>query len=217
MNTSRALLLAAAAMLAMPAIADNEMQVRITPTLSSIDVKHQGKTVRIQRNQDQDNVLNPAFQRTSRRCPPFCVQPMHMPEGVETIGELEMLDYLRRAAGGDSSILIIDSRGPDWLQRGTIPGSVNIHYKRLSVKAAGDGEVAAILHERFDAERDGELWDFRFAKTLVLFCNGSWCGQSPSNIRVLLRLGYPPSKIKWYRGGMQAWEAAGLTTVVPEE
>ena len=96
MNTSRALLLAAAAMLAMPAIADNEMQVRITPTLSSIDVKHQGKTVRIQRNQDQDNVLNPAFQRTSRRCPPFCVQPMHMPEGVETIGELEMLDYLRR-------------------------------------------------------------------------------------------------------------------------
>ena len=139
---------------------------------------------------------------------------MQMPEGVETIGELEMLDYLERAAKGDDSILVIDSRGPDWLERGTIPGSTNIHYKLLS-RSADEKDVARIMTERFDAERSEELWDFGFAKTLVLFCNGSWCGQSPGNIRALLRLGYPPSKIKWYRGGMQAWETAGLTTVVP--
>ena len=198
------------------AVADR-LAVKITPELEGIDVAHGGKTIRIQRNQDQSNQIHPAFQRTSRSCPPFCIQPVRMPEGVETIGEVEMLDYLQRASRGDKSILIIDSRGPKWLQRGTIPGSVNIHYKQLSTKASPESAVADILVNRFDAERSEEFWDFRFAKTLVLFCNGAWCGQSPTNIRTLLRLGYPPSKLKWYRGGMQSWEAAGLTTVVPDE
>jgi len=31
----------------------------------------------------------------------------------------------------------------------------------------------------------------------------------------LLKFGYPPEKIKWYRGGMQAWETVGLTTIKP--
>jgi hypothetical protein len=53
-------------------------------------------------------------------------------------------------------------------------------------------------------------------ETQVMFCNGAWCGQSPTNIRSLTRMGYPPSKIKWYLGGMQAWETLGLTTVVAE-
>jgi rhodanese-related sulfurtransferase len=47
----------------------------------------------------------------------------------------------------------------------------------------------------------------------VLYCNGIWCGQSPTNIRQLLALGYPAHKLKWYRGGMQSWKALGLTTV----
>ena len=191
--------------------------MKITPELESIDAKHAGENVQIRRDQDQTNQIHPAFQRTSRTCPPFCVQPVRMPESVETIGEIEMLDYLQRASKGDKSILIIDSRGPKWLQRGTIPGSVNIHYKQLSLKSSPEFAVADVLVNRFDAERTEEFWNFRFAKTLVLFCNGAWCGQSPTNIRALLRLGYPPSKIKWYRGGMQSWEAAGLTTVVPDE
>ncbi len=31
--------------------------------------------------------------------------------------------------------------------------------------------------------------------------------------KALLNLGYPPHKLKWYRGGMQSWEQLGLTTV----
>ncbi|MDJ0738950.1 MAG: rhodanese-like domain-containing protein [Gammaproteobacteria bacterium] len=210
-----ALLLAAAGL---PATASaQDIAVKITPQLDGVDVVHDGRPLRIQRNQDQDNTIHPAFAKTSRRCPPFCVQPARMPDGVATIGEIEMLDYLQRAAAGDRSILVIDSRGPDWLERGTIPGSVNLHYKQLSRKAASESDIAKILIDRFDVERSDELWDFRFAKTLVLFCNGPWCGQSPTNIKALLRLGYPPSKLKWYRGGMQSWEAVGLTTVVPNE
>lgn len=191
-----------------------DIAVKITPDVDGVTVAHQGRAVRIQRNQDQSHTINPGFQRTSRKCPPFCIQPMHLPNGVQTIGEIEMLDYLRRRAEGDDSIVIIDSRGPRWLKRGTIPGSLNLHYKRLSLRAAQESDIADILEQQFGAQNTGELWNFRNAKTLVMFCNGPWCGQSPTNIRSLMRIGYPPSKIKWYRGGMQAWETLGLTTVV---
>lgn len=197
--------------------AATELAVKITPQLEGIAVKHAGKPVTIQREQDQTNTIPPAFQRTSRRCPPSCVQPMRMPEGVETIGEIEMLDYLQQAANGDDSILVIDSHGANWLERGTIPGAVNIRYKKLSLRASPASDVAEVLDRQFDAERTEQFWNFRHAKTLVLFCNGAWCGQSPTNIPALLRLGYPPSKLKWYRGGMQAWEIAGLTTVFPDQ
>ncbi|MED5532474.1 MAG: rhodanese-like domain-containing protein, partial [Pseudomonadota bacterium] len=49
----------------------------------------------------------------------------------------------------------------------------------------------------------------------VMFCNGMWCGQSPNNIKNLLKFGYPAHKIKWYRGGMQDWEILGLSTAKP--
>jgi rhodanese-related sulfurtransferase len=141
---------------------------------------------------------------------------MHLPGGVETIGEIELLGYLQRMADGDQRVLLIDSRGPDWVRRGTIPGSINIHYKRLSLRSAEEADIADLLEETFGARRTAEFWNFATAKTLVLFCNGAWCGQSPTNIRSLLRIGYPPSKLKWYRGGMQDWEVMGLTRVRPE-
>ena len=61
--------------------------------------------------------------------------------------------------------------------------------------------------------RQDALWNFAGAKTLVFYCNGPWCGQSPTNIKQLLSLGYPAHKLKWYRGGIQAWKSLGLTTV----
>ena len=198
------------------ALSAEELAVKITPGMAQVTVQHAGQPLVIQREQDRANRITPKFQRTSRKCPPFCIQPMKMPNGVETIGEIEMLDYLRRAAEGDSNILIIDSRGSNWLTHGTIPGSVNIHYKQLGLRTADEADIAQILEQQFGAERTAEFWRFDRAKTLVLFCNGPWCGQSPTNIRGLMRIGYPPSKLKWYRGGMQAWETLGLTTVKPE-
>ncbi|MBT3431411.1 MAG: rhodanese-like domain-containing protein, partial [Candidatus Thioglobus sp.] len=53
---------------------------------------------------------------------------------------------------------------------------------------------------------------FGNAKTIYNFCNGAWCGQSPASIRALLAIGYPEHKIKYYRGGMNAWKSLGLTT-----
>ena len=189
-------------------------EVWITPELKSVEVIHEGKLITITRNQDADHTVNPKYAKTSRECPPFCIQPGKLHEGVETIGELEVIDSLKRIREGDTSILVIDSRTPDWVKDGTIPGSINIPWKTLSPTAGADPfSIAEILEKKFGARSQEGLWDFTHAKTLVLFCNGMWCGQSPSNINTLLQFGYPADKLKWYRGGMQNWENLGLTVV----
>ena len=72
-----------------------------------------------------------------------------------------------------------------------------------------------ILENQLNVKRDKGLWNFDSAKTLVMFCNGPWCGQSSTTIEDLLKIGYPAHKILWYRGGIQDWESLGLTTVKP--
>lgn len=203
------------------AAADN----RITEDLVGVEVMHNGERLVIGRGHDPEATLPELFQKTDRGCPPFCVQPMTIVPGVETIGELELLDYLQRLSGGDTRILVIDSRTPDWVMRGTIPGAVNIPWNRLN--PGGSGTFAAppesdtfkrILTEDFAAQKNETtgVWSFDQAKTLVLFCNGVWCPQSSINIKTLHAIGYPVEKIKWYRGGMQDWFSLGLTTVRPD-
>ncbi|OGT81691.1 MAG: sulfurtransferase [Gammaproteobacteria bacterium RIFCSPLOWO2_02_FULL_61_13] len=190
------------------------LDVNISGDLEYVDVTHDGQPVRIMRNQDPQHTISERYALTSRKCPPFCIQPAVIAPGVETIAELEMLHYLKQAATGDASVLVIDSRTPDWVENGTIPGSINIPWTMLDTGAGADPfQVADILQQRFGVKNREGLWDFSAARTLVLFCNGNWCGQSPANIRTLLSLGYPPARLKWYRGGMQNWEMLGLTVV----
>jgi rhodanese-related sulfurtransferase len=190
--------------------------VNITDDLPAVDVVVKDKTVRIERHPDPFNMIDPDFALTSRPCPPFCIQPMQLAPGVETIGELEVLAYLQRMAEGDEGALLIDSRDGDWPQRsGIIPGAVVLPWDRLFAAKSDAESIAQILEDRFGARRDGPLWSFAQAKTLVFYCNGPWCGQSPTNIKSLLALGYPAHKLKWYRGGIQAWKALGLTTIAP--
>lgn len=190
--------------------------VGITRDMPSVTVKHQGKAVKIEREQDNTATVEGAFALTSRPCPPFCIQPVRLAPGVETLGELEVLDYLRQASGGDNTVLVIDSRTPDWVKRGTIPGSVNIPWSRLNpAQGASPLEIADIMSEQFGCKEQEGLWNFSNARTLVMFCNGMWCGQSPNSIANLLKFGYPADKLKWYRGGMQNWRNLGLTVVMP--
>jgi len=191
-----------------------ELKVKITRDIASVEVLHQGEKVVIQRNQDNKNKIASDYAITSRDCPPFCIRPIKLAPGVETIAELEMLEYLQKMTKGDKSILVIDSRTPGWVKKGTIPGSVNIPWTSLSLTAGGNSlGIADILTEQFGVVFEDDLYNFSNAKTLVMFCNGMWCGQSPKNIITLIGLGYPADKIKWYRGGMQDWHILGLTTV----
>jgi len=194
--------------------AADKVEVNITPDMASVDVLHDGKKTTISRNQNQKNTVNHDFAWTSRKCPPFCIQPAVVAPGVETIAELEVLAYLARINAGDESILVIDSRTPDWVKKGTIPGAVNIPWTALNPARGADPiSIGEIMVEKFGVKELEGLWDYSSAKTLVLFCNGMWCGQSPNNILNLLKFGYPADKIKWYRGGMQDWEILGLSTV----
>ena len=190
------------------------LKVGITADIGSVIVKHQGKSVVIQRNQDNKNKIAADYAITSRDCPPFCIRPIKLAPGVETIAELEILEYLQKLSQGDTSVLVIDSRTPNWVEKGTIPGSINIPWTTLSLTAGGNSlSIAEILTDQFGVSQEDDLFDFSNAKTLVMFCNGMWCGQSPKNIKSLIKLGYPADKIKWYRGGMQDWHILGLTTV----
>lgn len=200
--------------LVLPGISAAKDEVGITSDISRVEVKHNGETVTIMRNQDQKNTVNPAYAKTSRNCPPFCIQPATLAPGVETIGEVEVIDYIKRMSDGDDSIIVVDSRTPDWVERGTIPGAINIPWTKLNpAKGADPISISEIMQQHFNVKESEGLFNFSEAKTAVFFCNGMWCGQSPNNIVNLLKFGYPAHKIKWYRGGMQDWEILGLATV----
>lgn len=190
------------------------LEVGITPSLESIDTIHDGNRVTVQRNQDRSNRVKEFYSYTSRKCPPFCIQPMQAAPGVETYGELEVLEVLGRMADGDDSVMVVDTRTRKWQQRGIIPGAVNIPWVEFDLRS--DTEVLHdLLEQRFGVTVVDGKPDFSHARTAVLYCNGPWCSQSTNAVEALLSLGYPPGKVKWYRGGMQNWELLGLTTVKP--
>ncbi len=189
------------------------LEVNITAGLASVDVIHHGRKVTIMRNQNQSNSVNPDFAKTSRKCPPFCIQPSELATGVKTIAELEVLHFLERISDGDESMMVIDSRTPAWVEKGIIPGTVNIPWDTLNIGESDPDVVQEILESQLGATRRDDFWNFDNVKTLVLFCNGPWCGQSSTTIEGLLKIGYPAHKILWYRGGMQDWESLGLTTL----
>jgi rhodanese-related sulfurtransferase len=186
------------------------IDVKLTDYLAYIEVGHDGEQVRIQRIQDQDNVLTDGFAKTSRKCPPFCIQPMQVAPDVQTVGEAEMFRFMDRQLEAGTG-MIIDARTPSWYKKGTIPGSENIPFTQFAGET-DDPETIMVLKRIGAVQR----WDFSNAKELVFWCNGPWCGQSPRAIKSLLGHGFPAEKIAYYRGGMQMWKILGLTVVVPE-
>jgi len=207
-----ALAFASTAISTVVSAADKDIEVRLTQRIASIDVKHNGRDITIIRNQNTKNAINPIFARTSPKCPPFCIQRMEVAPGIEAIGELEMIYYLQLASTSGKA-MIVDVRSTAWASQGTIPGSTNIHWHRLSPDHSKEAEIDKILIERFGAKKKGKKLDFSNAKTLVLYCNGILCDQASFTIRVLLYKGYPAKKLLWYREGIQIWESLGLTTV----
>ncbi len=198
-------------LLAFPSFAQG---VWITSDTPFIELELNDEFFVIERNPDNDAVIPAAFAKTSRACPPFCIQPLSVADGVETIGELELLDFLENVAqAGDG--LLIDARTANFFQAGTIPGSINLPFNLLT-NDESNPFLEPILTQLGGVKQGDGGWDFENATTLALFCNGPWCGQSPRAIRNLLSVGYPADKLKYYRGGMQNWLMLGLSVVVPE-
>jgi rhodanese-related sulfurtransferase len=186
----------------------------IRPNLPEVEVLHLGQPVIIRRADDPAATIRAEYAATARPCPPYCIQPIQLAAGVETFGELEVLDYLQRIRLGDDSLLVVDSRTPDWYAKVTIPGAINIPYAQdMAGRPTDLAGVQRTLTEHYGVKGKEGDYDFSAARTLAIFCNGPWCGQTPNYIRTLLALGYPAEKLKWYRGGMQDWCGLGLTVV----
>jgi len=182
------------------AYADNK-PVNITPDTNAFQIETEIGVVEISRIQDNENLLTGDWTRTSRPCPNFCVQPMAPASGVSTIGELEVIAMLQ-----DSEAIVIDSRVAKWYRDGTIPGALHIPYTEVTDRLSELG-----------CEPDFDGWICEDAKPVALFCNGPWCGQSPTAIRAMIKAGYPADKIYYYRGGIQVWRMLGLTVIEPKD
>lgn len=180
---------------ASPVIAD---EVGITNDIMSVIVETNEGPVEIMRNQDPEARLGEPWVKTSRLCPNVCIQPMIAAPGVTTIGELEVLEFLQTVTG-----VLVDGRVRTEYEEGTIPGAISVPYT----------EAADRLGE-FGCEVDFDGWICEGdIPNVVLFCNGPWCGQSPTAARRMIEAGYPAEKIYYYRGGMQNWNMLGLTVV----
>lgn len=184
----------AALLAAAPAFAD---PVNIRPDMMSVTVETANGPVEISRIQDNENKLEGDWAKTSRPCPNFCIQPMVPAEGVTPIGELEMLQFLQ-----DPNVVVIDGRVKPDFQGGAIPGAVNVPYTEAADRL---GELGCEPDfEGFDCTGEN-------VKSAALYCNGPWCGQSPTAARRMIEAGFPAEKIFYYRGGMQQWRLLGLT------
>ena len=187
---------------------EQDLQVNLAPGQPYADVNHMGRTIRIMRNQNPDNLLEQAYSKTSRPCPPFCIQPIEIVPGTKLSGELELIDFLQQEVKQDIGMLV-DVRMPRFYEVETIPGAVNIPFLLFT------SHIKVVL-PLLGVKRADNGWDFRNAKSLLIFCNGPWCSQTGRVVKALVNINYPADKLQYYRGGMQMWKLLGLSTISPE-
>jgi len=186
--------LAPAALAPAVALAD---PVNIRPDMMSLTVPTETGPVEISRIQDTAHELDGEWARTSRACPNFCIQPMVPAPGVTPIGELELMGFLQ-----DPDVVVIDGRVRPDFEGGAIPGAINVPYTEAADRLGALG---------CEPDFDGWICNGADVKSVALYCNGPWCGQSPTAARRMIEAGFPAEKIYYYRGGMQAWRGLGLT------
>ena len=172
-------------------------KIRISYNMVSVDVKHDGKDVKLMRNQDKKNLIVEFYRKTGRGT----IQAMYPFElhKVDTLGEREVISYIKAMSDGDDSIIVIDSRTPDWVKlTGMIPSAVNIPFTKFKTAES----TLEVMEEQLEV-LTGDVFDFRNAKTLVMYCNGNWCAQSPTAIKRLLQMGYPA--LPWWNAKLDGF------------
>jgi rhodanese-related sulfurtransferase len=83
---------------------------------------------------------------------------------------------------------LVDCRLLEYVERGTIPGAVNIPH----------GEIAERIDELDPIE------------PTIVFCNGPQCTATAQATDALLAAGWPPERPLYYRGGIHDWVTLGL-------
>ena len=191
--------------------AAEKIPVKITKDIPYITTKDSGQEIVIKRIQDTDYRLTDDYTKTSRPCPPFCIQPTEIDPGIKNIEELELLDFMKTKLPSKTGI-VVDARLKSWFELETIPSAINIPFTTLQNASKKKIEkIFKILGMK--VKKDGS-WDFTNAKDLAIFCNGVWCEQSKHFVDAITKYHYPKEKLYYYRSGFQGWKLLGLTTVV---
>ena len=189
-------------------------KVKITKDIPYVYTYDSGKKIKIERIQDTNNKLTDDYTKTSRPCPPFCIQPNKIDPEIRNIAELELISFMQNEVQNKTG-LIIDARLKKWYEVETIPSAINIPFpvmQNASRKKAK--KIFQLLGMK--VEKDG-FWDFSKVKKLVVFCNGVWCEQTAHFMQGILKYNYPKNKLSYYRSGFQGWKLLGLTSIVHKE
>lgn len=141
------------------------------------------------------------------------IAPMYINSEIKTFGEYEVIEFMQKAQN-DKSMVLVDARLPVWYEKLTLPTAINLPFPNFD-KTKNPAEFGDVL-EAIGVTQNMGVYDFKNAKTLLLFCNAAWCPQSTWAIENLLKIGYPAKKLNWYRGGLESWTMLNLTTVVPK-
>ena len=205
MKTTMALASLACAISLGTAVSAQDVRISTFKTYSTFTLN--GQTFTVTRDQDPNARLAGDFTRTSRACPPHCLQPMIVAEGVVTLGELEVMKFLENDVTGSTGLLL-DTRSPADFALGSIPGSVNVPGETLAPDNRFRDDILRALGA---VSRADDTLDFSGAMSLALYSGGNWSDAAPNAVEQLLAAGYPAEKLFYYRGGMQAWSHVGLT------
>ena len=193
-------------LLSIAVYAKPETKVKISPSIAYIYVYHKGKAVKIERIQDMQHKLTGEYAKTYR--PGQYIQPIKLKSPVETIGEIEVIDFMRNRVNKKTG-LIIDVRNQSSFKKEAIPSAVNIPVDIADYHET----MLKIFHSLGMKRKANGKWDGTDAMELLIYSDGMWCKKSPEFIEKIVALGYPTDKIKYYRGGFQMWKILGLTTV----
>jgi rhodanese-related sulfurtransferase len=181
------------------------VKTAITKQLKSVKVMHETKEILIERE-----VLN-----HKEICPPFCIQPMRI-ENVLTVGELEVLSFIDKLKEKKARLLI-DVRESVFYVKESIPASINLPFSMLKAKSKYQEEVLKLLGAKAikkNAIKKNSMltWSFKDAQSLLIFGDSATSNEASNTIKELLKLGYPSTKLLYYRAGLTSWKALGLST-----
>ena len=119
-------------------------------------------------------------------CDPYCIAPETAADGVVTLVEGQVLDFLVTSVG-ESTGLLVDARMPEGRALGYIPGSVSLPHETL----AAENEFRDEILKALGARAFEDVFNFADAQNLVVFDNGPTQNEAGKLISHLLEVGYP--------------------------
>jgi len=183
-------------------LVEKQKNIKITKDFFSLKVIHNEHETLIQRVPMQD----------IDSCPPFCIEPLLIKD-VKTVAELETLEFIGKLKEKKARLLI-DVRSNKVYKKETIPGAISLPLHMINDASPYQEEVLKLLGAKKLLTGDKKSkWYFPDAQYLLIFGQSATNNEASTFIKKLIKVGYPASKILYYRGGILSWKSLGLTLI----